>query len=292
MAEIKDAEEENKFDFAFTWMVVNKERVKRGDPESKLKIDNKQLEKKVADRAALVTNADGTRRAEGNQHIMIANLDRTDMEACFNLDDAKKIIKPSSWIEVCIDGEAEPVVFSPKPSPYNGGLSINKFASALVNNYKPAFLYFEIFECLYKVSIVGLMIFYNAGTIEQVCALESILTSFATAKSRCEPSADRFSSLQHILGLLICFVAACTYNNLKPYNKVVNNWTQQIAQFAIVITLLMAMVMLYGKYDATGSQSDSMGIILAFFLFLSGFMSIVFGVIGEPRLPCRPPYSR
>jgi len=193
--------------------VVNKERVKRGDPESKLKIDNKQLEKKVADRAALVTNADGTRRAEGNQHIMIANLDRTDMEACFNLDDAKKIIKPSSWIEVRIDGEAEPVVFSPKPSPYNGGLSINKFASALVNNYKPAFLYFEIFECLYKVSIVGLMIFYNAGTIEQ-----------------------------HILGLLICFVAACTYNNLKPYNKVVNNWTQQIAQFAIVITLLMAMV--------------------------------------------------
>lgn len=91
---------------------------------------------------------------------------------------------------------------------------IAAYIKSLTDPYELSLYAWEVFECLRKLLVVGVMIFFGRGTIEQL-----------------------------IVGLLFCIVFIMIYNNLKPYAAWENDWLQQACQLNISMTLLIAIIM-------------------------------------------------
>jgi len=127
---------------------------------------------------------------------------------------------------------------------------VNKFVSQLVGPYQPEAFWFEIFEGLYKVSTVGLAVFYEQGTIEQ-----------------------------HLLGIMLCYTATSAYHNLKPFQVKANNYLAQLTQLIIILTIISGMIIIWSPNE--DERSSTLSTLLCFCLFFSAALSIALGLFED-----------
>eukprot|EP00964_Phaeocystis_antarctica_P154288 scaffold122918_cov96-Phaeocystis_antarctica.AAC.1 len=122
----------------------------------------------------------------------------------------------------------------------NGGLP------KLTGGYEMRVYWFEIFECVRKICLVGLPVFVEPG-----------------------------SSTQLIVGLLICFISYGMYASYEPYVKDSDDWLQKVCQFALFFSLVSSIAL---KLESD-SSTEALGSLLLFtlavppvsaFLFQSG----------------------
>ena len=101
-----------------------------------------------------------------------------------------------------------------KPSQRMGQtVQVPKFLLQLLNQYEMRYRYWEILECLRKLVLVSILVFWGRSEV-----------------------------IQLTLGMLVCVGCIILYNNLKPYAVWQNDLLQQICQANIFITLLAAIV--------------------------------------------------
>jgi len=100
----------------------------------------------------------------------------------------------------------------------------------LVGPYEMRVFYFEIFECLRKISLIGLPVFFAPGTLEQT-----------------------------VLGLLICFLSFGAYMALSPFRQFKHDLVSQLSQLQIFLTFLIAVLL---KGDRSEMKTDQLDRIL------------------------------
>ena len=98
------------------------------------------------------------------------------------------------------------------------------YVRSLTDPYKVEFKYWEIFECFRKVTLVGALIFFGQGSLEQL-----------------------------LVGMIICALSLALYNNLKPYDTWQNNVLQQVCQFNIFMLFLSGLVLRVMKSESPGT---------------------------------------
>ena len=127
-----------------------------------------------------------------------------------------------------------------RPPPlHTAGYSLNVF-------------YFEIAECLRKLSLVGLPVFFTSGSIEQL-----------------------------LFALIVCFVTFGLYTMIKPYKEWEDNAVAIMAQIIIFFALVSSLAL--AAASPTGSVARGMDIALTL-LFLS---PILFEVWIEAGFSCK-----
>jgi len=100
-------------------------------------------------------------------------------------------------------------------------IEVEGYLWALTESYRGTVFYFEVVEyALQKLTLVGLLVFYQPGTLEQLT-----------------------------LGLLICFFyfGLCCY--LLPFGTRTDNMMAIVTQFSLFITLLSAIIIEHGPAD-------------------------------------------
>ena len=102
----------------------------------------------------------------------------------------------------------------------------------LIGPYELRVYWFEVFECVRKVALVGLPVFFMPGTLEQL-----------------------------ILGLLICFLSFGAYMLLSPYLEERHDHVSRLCQVQIFFALLAGIVL---KAEPSESTTDNFGLILTF----------------------------
>jgi len=91
--------------------------------------------------------------------------------------------------------------------------------------------WFEIFECVRKISLIGLPVFFAPGTMPQL-----------------------------ILGLMICFLSFGAYMALGPFTLAKHDYVSQLAQLQIFFTLLSGVV--FNTQESDNPESKLFAIIL------------------------------
>ncbi len=102
----------------------------------------------------------------------------------------------------------------------------------LIGPYELRVYWFEVFECIRKIALVGLPVFFMPGTLEQL-----------------------------ILGLLICFLSFGAYTLLSPYLEPKHDYVSRLCQCQIFFALLAGIVL---KAEPSQSTTDTFGLILTF----------------------------
>ena len=115
------------------------------------------------------------------------------------------------------------------------------YVRTLTDSYELKYFWWEIAECLRKVILVGVLVFYDQGSPEQLT-----------------------------LGLMVCTLSVTGYAYTRPYNSPFNDALQVLAQLGIFATLLSSIVL---KYDEDDRSSDTMAGIL-------GFLAVAPAVVG------------
>lgn len=100
----------------------------------------------------------------------------------------------------------------------------------IIGPYELRCYWFEIFECIRKISLIGLPVFFNPGTTPQL-----------------------------VLGLLICFVSFGLYMMYSPYVKEKHDYVSQICQLQIFFALLAGVVL---NATPTDQEVYTLGVIL------------------------------
>jgi len=100
----------------------------------------------------------------------------------------------------------------------------------IIGPYELRVYWFEVVECIRKVLLVGLPVFFRPGTPEQL-----------------------------VLGLIICFISFGAYMQLSPFAKSAHDLMSQLCQFQIFFALLAGVVL---KTDPTESETEVLGTIL------------------------------
>lgn len=97
--------------------------------------------------------------------------------------------------------------------------------SLTLNNYRARVFYWEVIEyVLQKLVLVGLLVFFERGSIEQL-----------------------------VLGLIVCFLYYGLVQWLQPFNSKSDNFMAAASQFALFLALLMAVVVRDGSSDVPQS---------------------------------------
>ena len=104
------------------------------------------------------------------------------------------------------------------------------YVRALTDAYEGHCFWWEAVEIIRKVVMVGLLIFFQPGSIEQLC-----------------------------LGLGLCVLFIAWYHHLKPYESDWDDRLQFLSQLTIFCTLMYAVIL---QVDASRRESDTMGYIL------------------------------
>jgi len=110
---------------------------------------------------------------------------------------------------------------------------VPSYVRDLVGGYEMRTYYFEILEALRKVALVGIPVFFNPGSSEQLT-----------------------------LGLIVCFLSFGLYMSLAPFKLDSDDLLQQACQVQIFFSLLSALVL------KTETNSGAMGAILSVMLFI------------------------
>ena len=88
----------------------------------------------------------------------------------------------------------------------------------------------ELIECVRKVLLVGVLTFYDQGSLTQIS-----------------------------LGLVVCVLSIFAYSNCKPYEVYLNDVLQWLCQFSVFAALLAALLL---KYEEVELESESLLVIL------------------------------
>ena len=105
-------------------------------------------------------------------------------------------------------------------------------AGFLLNPYLLANYWFEVFECVRKIALVGFPVFFVGSSLEQL-----------------------------MLGLIVCFITFGVFMWFKPYRDPSDNMLQMLCQISIFFSLLSKVVL--DHPDVSDSQSSMLGARLA-----------------------------
>eukprot|EP00964_Phaeocystis_antarctica_P055145 scaffold32420_cov68-Phaeocystis_antarctica.AAC.4 len=97
--------------------------------------------------------------------------------------------------------------------------------------YELRVYWFEVFECVRKVCLVGLPIFVEHG-----------------------------SAAQLIMGLFVCFISFGMYASFEPYVEESDNWLSKICQISLFVSLVSSIAL---KIE-TDSSAGTLGVLLLF----------------------------
>jgi len=127
---------------------------------------------------------------------------------------------------------------------------VPNYVRNLSDPYEIKYRYWEVVECVRKVALVGIFVFFGRGSMVQ-------LTS----------------------GILVCMFFIQLYHNLKPYDAWQNDLLQQCCQFAIFCTLLSSIVLMAREAPDPHSLDEVfdqtvLGAILTSMTVLASLMSI------------------
>jgi len=124
------------------------------------------------------------------------------------------------------------------------------FFRKLTGAYEYRVFWFEIFECIRKICLIGLPIFFpHPGQEEGVQSLE-----------------------QMVLGLLICFISFGAYMYLSPYVRDSDDFLAVLCQFQIFFSLLVGVILFGNPPEA---QSQALGFILSVMLAVPPIVAII-----------------
>ena len=111
----------------------------------------------------------------------------------------------------------------------------------LTGGYEMRCYWFEVFECVRKIFMVGLPVFFNPGSVEQA-----------------------------VLGLVICFITFGMYTGLRPYVNKKDDTLSQVAQIAIFFSLLAGLMLM------TNAESPAIDVILICMLIVPPTLALIF----------------
>jgi hypothetical protein len=118
------------------------------------------------------------------------------------------------------------------------------YVQKLIFGYALHVFYFEIIECFRKLAIVCMPVFFDAGTPAQL-----------------------------IFGLLICFLTAMLYSNLRPYARDGDTALALVAQANIFFNLLSSVALSYGNSSAEVERN--MDVLLVVLMIVPFAMAII-----------------
>ena len=113
----------------------------------------------------------------------------------------------------------------------------------LTGGYEMRVYWFEVFECVRKICLVGLPIFLDPG-----------------------------SSAQLIVGLLVCFISYGMYASYKPYTKGSDGWLSKVCQVSLFFSLVSS-IALKMEHD---SSTEALGVLLLFMLMVPPAAAFLF----------------
>ena len=119
----------------------------------------------------------------------------------------------------------------------NGGLP------KLTGGYEMRVYWFEIFECVRKICLVGLPVFVEPG-----------------------------SSAQLIVGLLVCFISYGMYASYEPYVKDSDDWLSKVCQLSLFFSLVSSIAL---KLESD-SSTEALGTLLLFTLAVPPMAAFLF----------------
>ena len=119
----------------------------------------------------------------------------------------------------------------------NGGLP------KLTGGYEMRVYWFEIFECVRKICLVGLPVFVEPG-----------------------------SSAQLIVGLLVCFISYGMYASYEPYIKDSDDWLAKVCQVSLFFSLVSSIAL---KVESD-SSTEALGVLLVFTLMVPPVTAFLF----------------
>jgi len=113
----------------------------------------------------------------------------------------------------------------------------------LTGGYEMRVYWFEVFECVRKICLIGLPIFVDPG-----------------------------SSAQLIVGLLVCFVSYGMYASYEPYIKDSDDWLAKVCQVSLFFSLVSSIAL---KMESD-SSTEALGVLLVFTLMVPPVTAFLF----------------
>jgi len=113
----------------------------------------------------------------------------------------------------------------------------------LTGGYEMRVYWFEVFECVRKICLIGLPIFVDPG-----------------------------SSAQLIVGLLVCFVSYGMYASYEPYIKDSDDWLAKVCQVSLFFSLVSSIAL---KIESD-SSTEALGVLLVFTLMVPPVTAFLF----------------
>merc|ERR1711935_785743 len=129
----------------------------------------------------------------------------------------------------------------------------------LTGGYEMRVYWFEVFECVRKICLVGLPIFLDPG-----------------------------SSAQLIVGLLVCFVSYGMYASYKPYTKGSDGWLSKVCQVSLFFSLVSSIAL---KMEPDNSTEALEG-LLVFMLMVPPVLAFLFESDLDFEKGCNVPYIK
>ena len=110
------------------------------------------------------------------------------------------------------------------------------FLCPIISAYELRCFWWEMFECVRKLSLVGLPVFFNPGSSEQL-----------------------------MFGLLVCFLSTAFFAYYKPYRDQTDDYVLLVCLIEVFVALLAAVALQYGIGEFT---EEAIGPILISLLFI------------------------
>ena len=119
----------------------------------------------------------------------------------------------------------------------------------LVSAYERDFYWWEIVECVRKLLLGGVLVFYKQGSLDQL-----------------------------VLGMFFAVTSIMVYNYFKPYESPTNDLLQALCQFSVFVVLLSAII---DKFDASQRASTTMTFILFCCTLIPPLVAIAMKLVEE-----------
>eukprot|EP00519_Triparma_laevis_P016028 CAMPEP_0182496482 /NCGR_PEP_ID=MMETSP1321-20130603/5116_1 /TAXON_ID=91990 /ORGANISM="Bolidomonas sp., Strain RCC1657" /LENGTH=509 /DNA_ID=CAMNT_0024700111 /DNA_START=391 /DNA_END=1920 /DNA_ORIENTATION=+ len=120
-----------------------------------------------------------------------------------------------------------------------------KHIAFLWRDYRPQYWWFEIYECFRRLSLTGMLVFFDTGSVLQLC----------------------FSIILGILSLQV-------YTECKPFEEPSENDLVRVSSLSIIFTLIAAIMFKLRSEDVT-ENSDRIGIAL---IIVNSLVFVMFGL--------------
>jgi len=157
-------------------------------------------------------------------------------------DDKKKDKRKKSSASAAANPVALRIAMRNEQAHFN---ALPKYIQKLVGDYEPGVYWFETFECLRKLAIVGLPTFFSDGQ----------------------------GAEQLVFGLIIVFATACVYVGFRPFKDNSTDILSQMCQIQIFLSLVSAVIL---QAEALTGESNP---VLGYAFMVMAFVPIVYTLI-------------